>query len=76
MASPVWYDDPHFDDAAETIGGRRFRGDAWRRLQQLREAGVRFDTAIAVAGVSFRREAVAAAVTELLATLSNWGGSK
>ena len=32
-----WYDDPLFDDAEAILGGKRVRGDDWRRLQWLKE---------------------------------------
>ena len=58
MSDPVaWYEDPCFDDMHEAVGGKCVRGDAWRRLQFLRERGVAGEL-IAAAGTTFRAEGV------------------
>lgn len=45
----AWYDDPIFDH----------EGEEWRRLQRLKEAGMQI---VKVAGTTFRREGVKAAI--------------
>jgi len=55
MAS--WFDDPCFDHEAETVGAYTLTGDAWRRLQSLRERGVACSRVIAVAGVTDKETA-------------------
>ena len=57
----MWYDDPIFDDAHETIDGKNFKGDDWRRLQQVKECGA-IQELIAVAGTTFRADAVQASL--------------
>jgi hypothetical protein len=48
-----WTDDPIFDDATETVAGVTVHGDAWRRLQRLREEyGCRGEV-VPVAGITF-----------------------
>jgi len=68
MAS--WFDDPCFDHEAETVGAYTLTGDAWRRLQSLRERGVACSRVIAVAGVTFRKQAIEQALREGAGTAS------
>ena len=57
----MWYDDPIFDDAHETIDGKNFKGDDWRRLQQVKEhADIK--GIVPVAGTTFRADAVQASL--------------
>ena len=60
----MWYDDPIFDEEVEHVGQYRFVGDAWRRLQELREAGVTCEDVFSVAGTTFRAAAVEAVLKE------------
>ena len=60
----MWYEDPIFDDAVERVGAHRFVGDAWRRLQQLRDAGVTCTDVFSVAGTTFRAAEVEAVYNE------------
>ena len=60
----MWYDDPIFDEEVEHVGQHRFVGDAWRRLQELREAGVTCKDVFSVAGTTFRAAAVEAVLKE------------
>ena len=60
----MWYDDPIFDEEVEHVGQHRFVGDAWRRLQELREAGVTCEDVFSVAGTTFRAAAVEAVLKE------------
>ena len=55
MAS--WYEDPIHNDAQEVFCGKLFRGDDWRRLQRMKEAGL-VQEIIGVAGTTFHRDAV------------------
>ena len=59
-----WYDDPIFDEEVERVGQHRFVGDAWRRLQQLKEQGVKCNDVFSVAGTTFRASTVQAVVEE------------
>ena len=53
-------DDPCFDAMEEQIDGKWFRGDDWRRVMRLKErAAVKI---VAVAGTSFRVQAIDAAM--------------
>jgi hypothetical protein len=56
---PCWFDDPIFDDAEAVLGGKRVRGDDWRRLQWLRETHGEGGELIPVAGTTHRRDVVA-----------------
>ena len=58
----MWYDDPIFDDAIELVGSVALRGDAWRRLQALKEESGEPVHIIKVAGTSFRAAAIRAAM--------------
>ena len=54
-----WTDDPVFDTAWEDVGGGVIvRGDAWRRLQRLREEHGCAGEVLRVAGPTFRADAV------------------
>ena len=53
-----WYDDPLFDDAEAILGGKRVRGDDWRRLQWLKKTHGEGNL-IPVAGTTHRLDAVA-----------------
>ena len=59
-----WYDNPIFDEEVERVGQHRFVGDAWRRLQQLKEQGVKCHDVFSVAGTTFRASTVKAVVEE------------
>jgi hypothetical protein len=51
-----WYDDPCFDDVEESINGRVFKGDSWRRLMQAKEIAPA-TRVVSVAGTTFHRSA-------------------
>ena len=53
-----WTEDPAFDGAWELVDGAVVHGDAWRRLQRLREEHGRAGEVVRVAGPTFRAEAV------------------
>jgi hypothetical protein len=52
-----WYDDPCFDDVEESINGRVFKADSWRRLMQAKE-GAPGCRVVSVAGTTFRTSAL------------------
>ena len=58
----MWYDDPIFDGAEEVFSGMLVQGDEWRRVQRIKEDGCR--RIVKVAGTTFRRSEVEAAVNE------------
>ena len=60
----MWCDDPIFDEEVERVGEHRFVGDAWRRLQRLKEAGVKCDDVFSVAGTTFRAASVKTVLEE------------
>ena len=56
-ASPMWYEDPIFDNECEEFQGKVYKGDAWRKLQRFKEGfGIRF--LFAVAGTTFKAKEV------------------
>ena len=56
-ASPMWYEDPVFDNEREEFAGKVYEGDEWRKLQQYKEDfGIR--DVIPVAGTTYKANKV------------------
>ena len=49
-----WYEDPIYDNMVETIDGKTFKGDDWRRLMRLKEEST--VEVVPVAGISFHQQ--------------------
>ena len=59
-----WYDNPTFDSECMWVGDVELCGDAWRRAQQLAEAGRPVERVVKVRGTTFRADAIARVVRQ------------